>query len=118
MSREVAHQLSFEKALYSISPNFPPGKIQGTRNFPPPTSKCPKVRAAQRGPWNSDANFIFVETPFPAVDGKDGTAQVELEEAEAEAVEAFAARGASDPTSDPTTGAELGMADDLEKEEK
>jgi Mn-containing catalase len=26
MTREVAHQKSFEKALYSIEPNFPPGK--------------------------------------------------------------------------------------------
>jgi len=118
MSREVAHQLSFEKALYSISPNFPPGKIPGDPKFSTTYFKMSEGEAAQRGPWNSDANFIFVETPFPAVDGKDGTAQVELEEAEAEAVEAFAARGASDPTSDPTTGAELGMADDLEKEEK
>lgn len=27
MTREVAHQLSFEKALYSIRNNFPPGKL-------------------------------------------------------------------------------------------
>jgi Mn-containing catalase len=29
MTREVAHQKSFEKALYSIEPNFPAGKIPG-----------------------------------------------------------------------------------------
>src|SRR6201990_1426934 len=29
MTREIAHQKSFEKALYSIEPNFPPGKLPG-----------------------------------------------------------------------------------------
>ena len=29
MTREVAHQKSFEKALYSIKENFPPGKMPG-----------------------------------------------------------------------------------------
>src|SRR5438270_7566901 len=29
MTREIAHQKSFEKALYSIQGNFPPGKLKG-----------------------------------------------------------------------------------------
>ena len=29
MTREIAHQKSFEKALYAIEPNFPPGKLPG-----------------------------------------------------------------------------------------
>src|SRR3954462_10875824 len=33
MTREISHQLSFEKALYSIEPNFPPGKLQGKTEF-------------------------------------------------------------------------------------
>src|SRR4051794_13951670 len=33
MTREIAHQKSFEKALYSIEPNFPPGKLPGKPEF-------------------------------------------------------------------------------------
>src|SRR6185312_11505231 len=33
MTREVSHQKSFEKALYSIEPNFPPGKLPGVPPF-------------------------------------------------------------------------------------
>src|SRR4051795_4177657 len=33
MTREIAHQKSFEKALYAISPNFPPGKTAGDPRF-------------------------------------------------------------------------------------
>ncbi|PYD07439.1 Mn-containing catalase, partial [Pseudomonas savastanoi pv. glycinea] len=29
MTREIAHQLSFEKALHAIQPNFPQGKLPG-----------------------------------------------------------------------------------------
>ena len=33
MTREIAHQKSFEKALYAIQPNFPPGKLPGQAAF-------------------------------------------------------------------------------------
>ena len=33
MTREIAHQKSFEKALYAIQPNFPPGKLPGVPEF-------------------------------------------------------------------------------------
>ncbi|MCV5949947.1 manganese catalase family protein, partial [Escherichia coli] len=33
MTREVAHQQSFEKALYAMQPNFPPGKLPGDPRF-------------------------------------------------------------------------------------
>ena len=33
MTREIAHQKSFEKALYSIEPNFPSGKLPGMPDF-------------------------------------------------------------------------------------
>src|SRR6187402_3364924 len=33
MTREVAHQKSFEKALYSIKDNFPPGKLPGIEPY-------------------------------------------------------------------------------------
>jgi Mn-containing catalase len=42
------------------------------------------------------------------VDGGDGTASVGLTSRQQEALAAFAARTASDPESDPLTGAELG----------
>ena len=33
MTREVAHQKSFEKALYAMEPNFPAGKLGGLPDF-------------------------------------------------------------------------------------
>lgn len=33
MTREVAHQKLFEKALYAITPNFPPVKLPGVPEF-------------------------------------------------------------------------------------
>jgi Mn-containing catalase len=33
MTREIAHQKSFEKALYAIEVNFPPGKLPGQPEF-------------------------------------------------------------------------------------
>lgn len=33
MTREAAHQKSFEKALYAITPNFPPGKLPDVPEF-------------------------------------------------------------------------------------
>lgn len=35
MTREVSHQKSFEKALYAITANFPPGKLVQSRPTPP-----------------------------------------------------------------------------------
>jgi Mn-containing catalase len=51
MTREIAHQKSFEKALYSIEPNFPRVKCRATRASPTPISICRRVRAkcAARG---------------------------------------------------------------------
>ncbi|KPZ10188.1 hypothetical protein ALO94_04129 [Pseudomonas syringae pv. spinaceae] len=61
-----------------------------------------------RGPWNSDEEFVYVESPQPAVDGGDGTASVILNEADANALGMMKLRTASDPTANPITGAELG----------
>ncbi|NUT14811.1 MAG: manganese catalase family protein [Cupriavidus sp.] len=118
MTREISHQKSFEKALYSITPNFPPGKMPGDPQFANVYFKMSQGEA-MRGPWNADRNFVFVESPTPAVDGGDGTAQVDLPAEQQDTLEAFATRGASDPQSDPVTGAELGSgeaeADDLQQ---
>ncbi|NYI00591.1 manganese catalase family protein [Cupriavidus plantarum] len=111
MTREVAHQKSFEKALYSITPNFPPGKAPGIPRFASIYYNMSEGDDV-RGPWNADSNFAYVAEPEPAVDGGDGTASVELPPEQEATVEAFALRGASDPDSDPTTGVDLGKADD------
>lgn len=107
MTREAAHMLSFEKALYSIRNNFPPGKL-------PPIEQYTNVYYNMsegddpRGSWNSDENFEYVADPQPAVDGGDGLASVTLSKEQQALVKAMAKRTQSDPSVDPLTGAELG----------
>lgn len=107
MTREIAHQLSFEKALHAIQPNFPQGKLPGMPEF---TNKYFNMSGEPnvRGPWNEGSEWEYVENPSAAVDGGDGTASVTLTTAEAETVEAMKLRTMSDPTSNPVTGADLG----------
>src|SRR5205809_328965 len=63
-----------------------------------------------RGPWNAAENFEFVTgaDAQQSVDG-DGKAAVALTETEKDVLEQLVVRTASDPESDPLTGAELGM---------
>ncbi|HEX3973561.1 MAG TPA: manganese catalase family protein [Stellaceae bacterium] len=111
MTREVAHQKSFEKALYAIEPNFPPGKMPPKPEFASVYYNLSQGDGGDiRGPWNSGEQWKFVSDDLAAVDGGDGTASVKLDRAEKTALEHVAARTLSDPESDPTTGAELGMA--------
>ncbi|WP_244818095.1 manganese catalase family protein [Caballeronia sp. Lep1P3] len=107
MTREIAHQKSFEKALHSIQPNFPQGKLPGKPEFTSVYFNMSKGDDA-RGPWNEGGDWEFVADPQPAVDGGDGTATVQVTQQEVEALQAMAARTASDPTADPATGADLG----------
>ena len=115
MTREVAHQISFEKALYSIRNNFPPGKL-------PPIEKYANAYynmsagGEVRGSWNSDENFQYVAEPLPAVDGGDGMASVQLPAEQQAAVDALTARTASDPQVNPVTGAEIGAVPPIENE--
>ncbi len=44
MTREAAHQLSFEKALQSVCNNFPPGKLPPSRRTLTNTTICLKVK--------------------------------------------------------------------------
>ncbi|ATD66355.1 MULTISPECIES: manganese catalase family protein [Luteimonas] len=109
MTREIAHQKAFEKALYSITPNFPPGKLPGHPDFTDvyyDMSHGGDVAAS----WNSGELWTSVSERElqAAVDGGDGSASVGLKKTEAAAVEAFAARTASAPDANPVTGAELG----------
>jgi Mn-containing catalase len=66
-----------------------------------------------RGPWNEGPEWEFVETPEPAVDGGDGMATVNVSNADLEVLNAMAARTASDPSADPTTGADLGAGQSI-----
>ncbi|WP_333677165.1 manganese catalase family protein [Dyella sp.] len=110
MTREIAHQLSFEKALYAIEPNFPPGKLPGKQEFAHVYVNTSQGEGDTRGPWNSDENFTFISDidDFVAMDGGDGQAKVKLDSEDQACVKAFARRTASNAKSNPTTGAELG----------
>ncbi|NYT81417.1 manganese catalase family protein [Alcaligenaceae bacterium] len=110
MTREAAHLKSFEKALYSISPNFPPGKLPPMPEFANTYFNLSQGDGEMEGSWNSDANFERVDAweQMSAVDGGDGSASVALDEKASEIVQAMAMRTTSDPTSNPETGAELG----------
>ncbi|MDR5777692.1 MULTISPECIES: manganese catalase family protein [unclassified Caballeronia] len=107
MTREIAHQKSFEKALHSIQPNFPQGKLPGKPEF---TSVYFNMSSGDdvRGPWNQGGDWKFVESPEPTVDGGDGLATVTVAEEDLGVLQAMAARTVSDPASDPVTGADLG----------
>jgi Mn-containing catalase len=111
MTREIAHQKSFEKALYAIESNFPPGKLQGDPRFTSVYFNMSQGGNEQRGPWNqgNDWEFVSDREEQAAVDGGSGTATVGLDANEAQQLEAMAARTTSMPDSNPLTGAELGM---------
>ncbi len=107
MSREIAHQMSFEKALHSIQPNFPQGKMPGDPEFNR-TYFNMSHGGEVRGSWNEGQDWVYVDQPQPAVDGGNGMASVELDVASADAVDAMKLRTQSDPDLQPMTGAELG----------
>lgn len=111
MTREIAHQQSFEKALYAIEPNFPPGKLAGKPEFANVYVNTSQGEGDLRGSWNSDENFDYVSDPerFLAMDGGDGLASVKLPRDRLKAVEQLALRTRSNPSVNPPTGATLGM---------
>lgn len=110
MTREVAHQRSFEKALYAISPNFPPGKLPPDPRFADTYFNMSQGEGDQRGPWNNGGEFQYVSDreKQSAVDGGDGSASVRLSKDEMAVLEKLRARTLSDPTSNPVTGADIG----------
>lgn len=112
MTREIAHQKSFEKALYSIEPNFPPGKLQGDPRFTSVYFNMSKGEGDIAGPWNTGDQWKVVQADdAQAVDGGTGLPTVQVTDAEAALVSQMALRTRSDPTADPLTGAELGMGE-------
>ena len=108
MTREIAHQQSFEKALYSMQPNFPPGKLAGMSEFTNVYFNMSVGDGDARGPWNKEPTFEFRDAQV-AVDGGSGKAEVTLPKAEEALVEQAAERFQSDSSSNPMTGAMLGM---------
>ncbi|WGT32841.1 manganese catalase family protein [Pseudomonas atacamensis] len=108
MTREIAHQLSFEKALHSIQPNFPQGKLPGMPEFTNVYFNMSQGTESMRGPWNQGDDWEFVESPTPAVDGGDGLATVQLDSADEALLENMKMRTMSDPNSEPVTGADQG----------
>ncbi|MET0344375.1 MAG: manganese catalase family protein [Polyangiales bacterium] len=110
MTREIAHQKSFEKALYAIEPNFPSGKVAGDPRFTNVYFNLSQGDGDLRGPWNQGPQWNFIEdyAQCSAVGGGDGHVRIDLSKADAASVKKMAARTASNPDADPVTGAELG----------
>ena len=111
MTREISHQKSFEKALYAIEPNFPPGKLAGLPQFADMYVNASQGDGDMRGSWNSDENFDYVSDrdQMVAVDGGDGVPTVKLSARERSVVKKMAARTRSNPDINPETGANIGM---------
>jgi Mn-containing catalase len=110
MTREVAHQKSFEKALYAIKDNFPVGKLPGLAAFANMYVNTSQGDGDADGPWNSGEQWDRVDDIAGSipVDGGDGTATVELSKDEKTVAAALAKRTRSDPANNPVTGADLG----------
>ncbi|HVJ36980.1 MAG TPA: manganese catalase family protein [Stenotrophomonas sp.] len=111
MTREVAHQKAFEKALYSIQPNFPPGKLPGDPEFTDLYMDMSQGEGDLQGPWNSGPQWVVISDrdQQAALDGGDGSASVaSLTASQSAAQEALALRSASQLDGDPPTGVELG----------
>lgn len=117
MTREIAHQKSFEKALHSMQPNFPQGKLPGKPEFASVYFSMSQGEGDMRGPWNQGGEWEYVESPQPAVDGGDGLATVNLPAKDMKVVEQMVKRTASDPASNPLTGADLGSGMATQKKE-
>lgn len=109
MTREIAHQKSFEKALYAIEPNFPPGKLPGMPQFTDTYFNMSSGNGEQRGPWNSGEQWEYVSDPVSqAAESGGGDAQVKLSSADAELATKAAMRTKSHTDRNPVTGADLG----------
>lgn len=78
MTREVTHFQVFTAALDTISPNFPPGVLQGDPRFTHKyfnLSKDGDVRSSWnkgQGPWGEDEEWIYVDDPLTHVEETRG----------------------------------------------
>lgn len=111
MTREVAHQKSFEKALYAIENNFLSGKLPGHPDYSSLYVNASQGEGDLEGPWNSGAEWDRLDDVVSAIPlgGGDGTASVGgLSSREKKDLKQSAVRTVSDPTRNPTTGTDLG----------
>jgi len=110
MTREIAHQKSFEKALYSIAENFPPGKLAGVAPYADMYVNTSQGAGDMAGPWNTGSQWQKVddlEKVMPS-DGGDGSASVQLTSAQTAMLQQLGTRTMSDPAANMPTGADLG----------
>src|SRR3954468_9148815 len=110
MTRGGAHQKSFEKALYAIKDNFPPGKLPGLTAYANVYVNTSQGEGDVDGAWNSGEQWERVDDIVGnlPVDGGDGTATVGLDQTQLKTAAALSARTLSDPAASPVTGADLG----------
>lgn len=111
MTREIAHQKSFEKALFAIEDNFPPGKLPGVDPFTDMYVNASQGEGDMEGSWNSGEQWRKVDDlneVLPADAGGDGTASVTLDASDSAALDKMKRRLKSDPSTNPVTGADLG----------
>jgi Mn-containing catalase len=97
MTREIAHQKSFEAALDAIPANFPVGKLPGDPDFTNKYYNLSTGEESARGPWNQGKTWEFVDKldqMTPAGTG-DGRASVMVSREEEELLKAAARRTAS-----------------------
>ena len=105
MTREIAHQKSFEKALNAIEENFPPGKLAGETQYANLYVNASQGQGDMLGPWNSGPEWNRIDdiaAAFP-VDGGDGKASVDLGGTETDAVIAMSKRTQSKANGDAAT---------------
>lgn len=110
MTREIAHQKSFEKALYAIDDNFPSGKLPGIERYANMYVNTSQGDGDEIGPWNTGEQWSRVddlEEVMPADEG-DGTVSVTLGSADQAVADKLSVRTASDGGLDPKTGVDLG----------
>ena len=110
MTREIAHQKSFEKALYAMEDNFPPGKLPGIDKYANLYVNTSQGEGDTTGPWNSGEQWERVDdlAKTMPIDSGDGTASVDLDRADEAVAAKLAGRTQSDPSSNPKTGVDLG----------
>jgi Mn-containing catalase len=110
MTREIAHQKSFEKALYAIEDNFPSGKLPGVEKYANLYVNTSQGEGDTTGPWNSGDQWDRIDdlSQTMPIDGGDGLATVGLDQDDQAVATKLAKRTMSDPASDPLTGADLG----------
>lgn len=110
MTREIAHQKSFEKALYAIKDNFPPGKLPGIARYASTYVNTSQGEGDTTGPWNDGEQWDRIDDVIDSLpaDGGSGDANVDLPGPTAKAAASLMKRTQSRPDHDATTGADLG----------